>query len=459
MFRSLWLKFLILLLAVAAVALGAAFALRQLMISDFREYTEGQLEDRVYWVIADLESSYEKGLAWRRDVIDRDTVWALMMGFEIRLLDSRHNLVVDTDGALKSLSPLAEKRVLAISRQNVREKTGRYSSYPLFLNGREIGSLEVRFLRPEREGIFVRRSDRFLVFTVIGLGSAALLLSMIFSKRLTSPLKRLALAAEAIIEGNLRSRVVVSGRDEVAKLSATFNRVTKFLEAQEGLRKKLISNVAHEIRTPLTAMRGELAGMIDGLIPNDREQLQSLYEETWRLEGFLEGIEDLSRAEAGAMFLKKRPEKLKPLLENVRKTFAGVFLDKGVSLDILCADDIDVFADPERLNQIMVNLVSNALKATERGGTVTMRAAKRGPETCIEIEDTGSGIGKDALPFIFERFFRSSDGGIGIGLTIAKELVDAHDGRIEVKSDEGKGTLFSVLIPDKRADGKLMNST
>lgn len=459
MFKNIWLKFFIILLVVVVVALAAAFALRQLMIRDFREYAEGQREDRVYWIIADLESSYEKNLQWSREAIVRDAVWALMMDFEVRLFDSHHNLVMDTEKALKTLSPLTKKRVSAISQLNARKKTATFFSYPLFLNRQEVGSLEVSFLRPERETIFVKRSGLFLLFTVLVLGGVALLLSILFSRRLTTPLKRLVVAAEGIIEGNLQNKVVVSGSDEVARLAGTFNRVTKFLETQEGLRKRLIGNVTHEIRTPLTAMRGELAGMIDELIPNDKEQLKSLYEETWRLEGFLEGIEELSRAQAGAMFLQKRVGKLRPLLTNIQKTFKGVYLDKDVSFEIQCSDELDIYADPERLRQIIVNLVSNALKATEKWGKVTMRAAKSGKATCIEIEDTGCGIAKDALPFIFERFYRSSEGGIGIGLTIVKELVDAHEGRIEVNSEEGKGTSFSIFIPDREAVGSFINSS
>ncbi len=452
-FKSLWLKFFILLLIVVTIALMAAFTLRHLMIRDFRAYEAGRLEDRVYWVIADLEASYEKNSAWSRDASGKDAVWALMMGFEVRLFDNRRVLITDTEQSLKTLSPLIQKRVLAISRLHVRKKSAQFFTYPLFLSGHEIGSLEVRFLRPESEAIFVRRSDLFLLFTVIGLGGAAFVLSILFSRKLTNPLKRLAAAAEGIIEGDFsQSRVMVPGQDEVARLSATFNRVTKFLETQEALRKKLISNVSHEIRTPLTAMRGELAGMIDGLIPMDREQLQSLYEETWRLEGLLDGMEELSRAQAGAMFLHRRPGKLRPVLENIKKTFAGLSLDKGASLEVLCADGLDLYADPERFSQIVVNLVSNALKAVGKDGKVTIRAAKNGKMTCVEVEDNGCGIGKEALPFIFERFYRSSEGGIGIGLAIAKELVEAHEGRIEVESEEGKGTLFKIFIPDQSAD-------
>ena len=449
MFRGLWLKFFTLLLITVSISLAAAFTLRQLMIRDFRAYEEGQIEDRVYWVVASLESSYEKNSSWDRDASGRDAAQALMMGLDIRLFDARHVLVTDTELALKNLPPLIRKKVLAISSPDTNRKSGRFFPYPLFLNGKEIGSLEVRFPQPQRESIFIRRSGWFLLFAVIVLGGIAFALSILFSRRLTRPLKGLAAAAEGVIEGKFsRNGINVSGRDEVARLSAAFNRLIKFLETQETLRKKLTGNVSHEIRTPLTAIRGELAGMIDGLIPVDGQQLQSLYEETWRLEGLLDGIEELSRAQAGAVFLHRKLVKARPLLENIKKTFSGISLDKGVSLEVLCDDELDLYCNPERLSQIMINLVSNALKAVGKDGKVALRAGKNGKDTILEIEDNGSGIGADCLPFIFERFYRSSEGGIGIGLAIAKELVEAHEGRIEVNSEEGKGTLFRVVIPD-----------
>ena len=448
MFKSLWQKFFVLLLAVVLIALAAAFTLRQLMIRDFRDYENGQLEDRVYWVIADLESSYQKNSAWGRQAADRDAIWALMMGFKVRLFDSRHVLLADSDKSLTALAPLIQKRVVAISRLDMRAGPSGYYSYPLFLNGRQIGTLEAGFLGPERESVFVRRSDQFLLFTVIGLGGIAFILSILFSRRLTNPLKRLAASAEGITRGDF-SRQSVSGRDEVARLAAAFNRAAKFLEAQEQLRKKLLSNVTHEIRTPLAAMRGELAGMMDGLIPNDKEQLQSLYDETVRLEGFLEGMEDLSRAQAGAVFPQKKEARLSLLLENIKKTFAGIILDRQATLEISCPDDLNAYADPEKLSQIIINLVSNALKAVHKGGKVAVTAGKCGGGVCIEVLDNGCGIGKDALPFIFERFYKSSEGGIGIGLAIVKELVDAHEGRIEVRSEEGKGTAFKLFLPDR----------
>ncbi len=196
-------------------------------------------------------------------------------------------------------------------------------------------------------------------------------------------------------------------------------------------------------------MKAELAGMIDGLMANDKAQLRSLYEEAGRIEGIFEGLEELSRAQAGALFLRKREESLRPLLDHIGKTFERLLLDKGVSLVVQCSETLKVYADPERLGQIIINLVSNSLKAIDKGGTVWLRAEKRGKGTCIEVADTGCGIKQDDLPFIFERFYRSSEGGLGIGLAIVKELVDAHNGTIEVASERGKGTTFTVCIPDQ----------
>ncbi len=449
MLRSLWVKFFVLLIGLALIGLSSALVLRELMIRDFRYYAKGQLEDRVYWVIADLEGTYEKYREWKENVIAEDAVWALMLGFDVRIIDNRGAVVMNTERALDGLPPLTRERVAAIAGMRGAEKSARYLPYPLFLARKEIGTLEVRFLLPERENIFIERSNHFLLLSFIGLGGLVLILSTIFSRRLVNPIKRLVVAAEAIRGGNLDSRVNISGKDEIGRLAITFNGMVESLKTHESHRKKLISNVTHEIRTPLGAMKGELAGMIDGLIANDKAQLRSLYEEVGWIERIFEGLEELSRAQAGALFIRRREESLGPLIENIGKTFVRLFLDKGASLIIQCGKDLNIYADPDRLGQIIINLVSNSLRAIEKGGTVWLRAEKRGKDTCIEVADTGCGIKQDDLPFIFERFYHTPEGGLGIGLAIVKELVDAHNGTIEVSSECRKGTTFTICIPDQ----------
>jgi two-component system sensor histidine kinase BaeS len=447
MFKSLWVKFLLLLFAVSLIALSAALLLRELMVRDFRGYLEGEMEDRVYWVTASLESNYQNFSGWSWQSLVEDTVWALMLGFDIKLYDTKGALVVDTQSAIDSLSPLVKKRVLAISESRTGRESGQYVPYALFLGGNEIGLLRVNFLRPKKESIFIQRSNRLLLISLLALGGIAILFSIIFSKRLTNPIEGLTEAAVAIGDGDLKRRVVIAGHDEITKLSDAFNRMAQSLEIQESLRKKLTSNVAHELRTPISAIRGELEGMIDGFIPTDREHLQSLYAEIGRLRNILEGIEELSQAEASGLTLRKREIELGPFLNNIVDRFRNVFQDKGVSIDLACEGGLRVNADPDRLSQVVINLLSNALKATEKGGKVWVKAAKGEGGTVLEVRDNGTGIKSEDLPYIFERFYRGAGGGLGLGLTIVRELVEAHGGRVSAASEYGRGTTFTVLIP------------
>lgn len=447
MFKSLWSKFLLLLISVVAIGLSATFLLRELMVKDFREYLEGEREDKAYWVTAALESSYDTYTGWREESIIDNIVWAMMLGIEMRLYDAEGKPVMDTDKAIATLSPFVKKRVVAISERMAGEDRGPFMPYDLFLAGNQIGRIEVKFLSPQKEEVFVRRSNRFLLISLLALGGVAVFLSIIFSRKMTRPIKALISAAAAIEEGDFRSRVGVSGDDELGNLSDAFNRMAQRLEVQEALRKKLTSNIAHELRTPLSAVRGELEAMIDGLISADKEALHSLYAEIGRLKNILEGIEDLSQAEASSLTIRKVDLKLHTFLRDIAERFGKAFMDKGVTLELFCDDDAAASSDPDKLSQIIINLLSNALKATEKGGRVWIKAMKDKAEVRLEVGDTGCGIRESDLPFIFERFYRVSKGGLGLGLTIVKELAGAQGGKIEIKSIYGEGSVFTLTLP------------
>ncbi|MEW6117664.1 MAG: ATP-binding protein [Nitrospirota bacterium] len=451
MLKSLWVKFLVLLIAVSIIALSAALLLRELMIKDFREYLEGEQEDRVYWVIADLENTYAKYNGWNKEVITEDTIWALMLGLEVKIKDNSDIVIMDTEKALDNLPEFMQKRIPTIAQFRAGKTTGDFIPYPLFLKGEEIGSLEVKFLRPRREPVFITRSNRFLILSLLTLGGIALLLSIILSRRLTDPIKKLTLAAQAVGKGDLKSRVTVTSYDEIRTLSDTFNTMAQSLDMQESLRKKLLANVAHELRTPLGAMKSEIEGMIDGLSPMGKESLMSMNAELDRLKSILEGIEDLFEAEASRLSLKPRDIELKPFLQNIVERFTILFNEKGIRLDFQCSESMVIYADPDRLSQIVINLLSNALKATERGGQVLIKADKKDAEVFIKVTDTGVGIKEEDLPLIFERFYKKTAEGLGLGLSIVKELVEAHNGRIEVKSEFGKGSTFTVYFPAKQS--------
>jgi two-component system sensor histidine kinase BaeS len=454
MVKSLWIKFLILLFSVSMISLSASLFLREMIITDFEEYLEGKTEDKIYRIMAAMEGSYEKYQGWNQDALKENAVWALLLGYRIRVLDADDRELLNTKTAMEALSPMMKKRIMAVS--GISPDTSlygqdTYTSYPLFLGGEDIGQLEIEALPTSedqgKENIFLSRSNRFLVLSLFIVGGLSIILGLIFSKKLTDPIKSLTTAAREISEGNITRRVPVKGNDEMSRLALAFNTMSDNLEIQESLRRKLTANIAHELRTPLSAIQGELEGMIDGLITTDRERLLSLHEETNRLKTIIEGLEELSRAQASVLELRKQTVAMKPFLNNIRGRFEKMSADKGIALNVQCDDVITLHADPDKLSQIVINLLSNAMRATDRGGTVLMKAGSKGNEGFVEISDTGSGIKKEDLPFVFERFYKGSEGGLGLGLTIANELVEAHGGRIKVKSEPGEGSTFTVFLP------------
>jgi two-component system sensor histidine kinase BaeS len=455
MLKSLWVKFLILLLSVSIISLSAALILRELIIKDFEDYLDGKSEDRIYRIIAAVEGSYEQYSGWDENALKEIVIWALLIGYETKIFDVNDNELMNTNKAVKTLYPLMKKRIMAITGGSFMEKQidkEHFMSYPLFIGGKEIGTLKIIFFNPTeeqgKEKIFMKRSNRFLVTALFVLGGLSIILSFIFSKRLTNPIKKLTASVKDISEGKSNSRVSVSGNNEISTLSRTFNMMADNLEIQESLRKKLTSNIAHELRTPLTSIQGELEGMIDGLITINKERLLSLREETGRLKKIIEGIEELSKAEASVLELKRQRIDLIFFMSNIKDRFERLFNDKGVKLDLECDDALTIYADPDKLSQIVINLLSNAFRATDKGGNVRIKAGVKGGDGFIEVTDTGSGIKKEDMPFIFERFYKAYEGGMGLGLTISRELADAHGGRIEVQSDYGKGSVFTVYLPD-----------
>lgn len=458
MFKSLWIKYLILLFSVSMISLSASLFLRELIIRDFEEYLEGEAEDRIYRLMAAVEGSYEKKSGWNDDAIKENAIWALLLGYEIKIMDINNNELMNTRKAVESLPPLMKKRVVALSGFPTEEKIPdkeTFTSYPLFLGGKDIGSLDIKsVISKEGQGkeiIFMTRSNRFLILSLFILGGLSVVLSLIFSRKMTDPIKKLTTATQHIGEGNIKSRVSVTGNDEISNLARTFNAMADTLEIQESLRRKLTSNIAHELRTPLSAMQVEIEGMIDGLIPVDNERLLSLLEETNRLKYIIEGIEELSKAQASILELRRQSVAVKPFLSNIKERFERLFTDKGVTLELECDEMMTLYADPDKLSQIVINLLSNALRATEKGGYVRIKTGTNDKEGFIEIMDTGSGIKKEDIPFVFERFYKTSDGGLGLGLTIAKELAEAHGGRIKVQSEYGKGVTFTLYIPQTQS--------
>jgi len=442
-------KFMFVLIFVAALGVSSSLILRELIVRDFGQLTEGEMEDRVYWVSAALETAFEKSQGWNREALAGDAVWALLLGIETQVRDRKGTLVMDTTGALNQLSPGSYQRILASAGFDPNLGHGPYTSYPLFLKGEEIGHLEVRFFPRGKRALFVSRTNQLLLISALLLGGVAILSSIILARKLTRPITRLARAADSISQGNLHERLEITGGDELATLSHSFNRMAHTLEKQNALRKQINANFAHEMRTPLAIMQGQLEGILDGLIPNERRVLESLLEENLRLARIVTNVEELVQAQASALSLKRMRLPLQPLLEGIAQRFSEAGGKKNVSFSVECGAEVRVNADPERLTQILINLVTNAVKAIDTGGTIRLGGAAERGGCRIDVTDTGRGIAEADLPLIFERFYRKESDGLGLGLPIVRELVDAHGGTIEVASRPGDGSTFTVRLPDR----------
>jgi len=451
MFTSLRSQLLIMLVAVSLVALSAAFLIRTLIINDFGKYMDGESQDRIQCVIAGLEGHYIQRGGWDAGLMADGLIWAMMVGVESRVFDDAGRMVLDTKAAIASLPAAAARRVMEAGNYSLRNTDSEYVVYPLFYRGKESGRLEARLLYPVKEETFIRSSNRFLLYTTAALGLAVLVLSLLAARWMSKPIQELCEASAEIASGNLARRVKGSGPREMISLAGSFNHMADSLEAQEKLRRRLVSSAAHELRTPLAIISGELEGMIDGVLPMSREGLQSMHAEAVRLTAILNGLDDLTRAEAAALSLNCELLDLRSHLEAITARFERLFGEKGAIIQLECPAGLMLYADPDRLSQIMINLISNSCRAVTRGGCTVVRAAVCQDGVYISISDNGPGIAEAELPFVFERFFKGQGGGLGLGLAIVRELVAAHGGQVEAHSIAGQGAEFVVVLPAGKA--------
>ncbi|RFU40166.1 HAMP domain-containing protein [Actinomadura logoneensis] len=280
--------------------------------------------------------------------------------------------------------------------------------------------------------------------------------TLLLSRRVLAPIGALAMAARRLGAGDLSERVAVRGRDEIAELARSFNRMADSLQRSEEAQHRMVSDIAHELRTPLANIRGYLEALHDGVLAPDPDLISSLLEEAVLQQRLIDDLQDLALAESGALRMVRTPLDVRELLETCRVAHRAVAESHRVELAVE-ADAVPlVEADPDRLRQVIGNLVTNALAATPPGGTITLRAASRDDTVRIQVADTGRGLAPGELLHVFDRFWRADSargratGGRGLGLSIAQGIVQAHGGTLDAESDPGRGSTFTITLP--RAD-------
>ncbi len=380
-----------------------------------------------------------------------------MMGQRLILADANGVVVTDTQDELsgQQLPPTA----LA-------------NGTPIILNGKPVGTIIVTPSEPANAsslaGQFLSSVRQAIISSAAIAAIIALLLGTGLFLQITAPLRRLKMAAAAIARGDLSQRVEIRSKDEFGQLGEAFNAMAASLAAAEAQRRHLVADVAHELRTPLAAIQGTLEGMQDGVLPLDEEQVAALHAQSQLLNRLVGDLKLISLAEAGQLKLERRPTLPGELIRRVVEGAQPLAGQKNIRLEAQPGADLpEVFIDPDRIAQVLNNLIDNALRYTQEGGRVSVQAATAPGGTALEVtvSDTGPGISPEDLPYIFDRFYRAdksrarASGGSGLGLAIVKQLVEAHGGQVRAASpalrDEhgrGYGASFTFTIPAGRDD-------
>jgi signal transduction histidine kinase len=441
MWRSLRFRLLIATILVVIIAVGVtAFVASRRTTGEFQRYVQrrGPLDDRRLAFF--LARTYDKTKSW--DGIQSEIAQlAQMSGQRVVVADGDRKIVADSEDKL--IGKTVDTKWPPPSAALVSE-------------GALVGML---YLDPmsgaERaDTAFLTAVNRSVLVGALIAGLAAVAVTLALSSRILRPVERLTAAAQRMEKGDLGVRVPVTSDDEIGQLAHAFNSMAGSLAQQEQLRRNMVTDVAHELRTPLTNLRGYLEAARDGLLVPDSALVDNLYEETMLLSRLVADLQELAQAEAGQLTLLRQPASLAGMVEQAVAILRPQANAKGLALIVdLPADLPPVDVDPERVGQVLRNLLNNAAAHTSRGGEVTVAAQANIGEVSVSVHDTGTGIAPEHLPYVFDRFYRADQsrarqtGGAGLGLAITKQLMIAHGGSISVASAPGQGTTFTFALP------------
>ena len=340
----------------------------------------------------------------------------------------------------------------------------RAGALPVTVDGATVGYLALstpgRLILDQAQQAFLDQLSRNLLVAALVAGALAIVLGLFISKALTTPLSAMARAARAFDGHDWSHRVEPCGTQEVAEVALALNEMAASLQQAENLRRDMVADIAHELRSPVTVIQGNLHAMLDGVYPLEQAEIATIYDETRLLNRLIDDLRELALAEAGQLQLSLRAVDSAEWIQSTTAHFNAAADSQGIKLVLdLPAALPQIRADPDRLAQVLRNLISNALRYTPQEGQVKVTASVAQPDFLkVSVSDTGTGIAAEDLPQVFDRFYRGdksrsrSSGGTGLGLAIARTIVEAMGGRIGVESAAGQGSCFWFTVPLARAD-------
>jgi signal transduction histidine kinase len=450
--RSLWFKLTAALVLVTLIAVGlSVFIPSFVTYSSFRSFVRSdRAAERtgvaealaVYYASQGSWEEVAHRLVWPRGPMGHGMMPGMGRPWPFRLADE-NGVVIAGSPADEIGHRLSEDELAA--------------SIPVAVEGHNVG-----FLLPnpriddfsEQEQAFLDRVGRSIAMVGILACAIAILIGVFLTWQLTGPLRKLRAAAQGIAGGDLNQRVDIRSRDELGQLGQAFNHMAESLSQVEKLRQNMVTDIAHELRTPLSVMRGHLEAILDGVFEPSDENISSIHQETVLLSRLVDDLQELALAEAGELKIEREPTDLASLIERTLTGVAARARAESVTVVTDIPTDLPPLnVDSQRIGQVLYNLLDNALQYSPQQGTVSVKARQREKAIQVDVTDQGPGLAPEELSLVFERFYRGDKarsrktGGAGLGLAIVKQLVEAHGGRVWAESDKGKGATFSFTLP------------
>ena len=470
-FSRLWVRLLLAFAAILlfAVVVPSVYVRRQSQI-EFQQYATSNQAELRETIAGALALGYlREGGSWRSAQGDATTA-AGYLGLRIVITDASGTVVADTadERMGQQFAGEAGWQRTPIDDEALRTLGGRAGIFvgpgrsgPLVLRpgaNTAYGTLWIESrnaIVAARDREFLSRLRRVTIFSTGISLVAALIVSLILARLIGRPLEALTRAVRRMGAGDLEQRVPEDGSAETVELARSFNAMAAGLAASQRLRQQMVADVAHELRTPLANIRGYLEAIEDGVVEADEATLRTLREEAAHLNRLIDDLQELAQAEAGNLRLDRGPMAPDELIGRATGAVRARATDRGITLTTTAAPDLPaVEVDPQRITQVLHNLLTNALTHTPAGGEVAVEARRADDGLiAISVADTGSGIAPEDLPHIFERFYRADSsrsratGGSGLGLTITRRIVEAHGGTIDVASELGRGSTFTFTLP------------
>ena len=443
MVHSLRFKLVVSFAVVILVTIGTVFVfINHATQGEIRRFGEHTNQMRIERMGIELSRYYWLRGSWEgiQPLVEQ---WCNFLDQNITITDTDGIVVANSEG--KILGEFYDSDVLSI---------------PLF-SPRQGGSIGTLYLTPKSSSelgfaslqILIQVIGRFFLWGGLLAVGSALLVTFMLSRRILAPVKSLSHAAKRLGHGDFSQRVSVKDKGEMGEFAQTFNLMADDLERAEKLKRTMVADIAHELRTPLSNIRGYLEAISDRVIEADTNSLRTIEEEAVLLSSLVDDLQELSMVDADELKLICHSQDIAEIIRKAVTAKQPQIANKGLSLNVDLPDTLPaVNIDSQRISQVLRNLLDNAVAHTI-AGSITVTAGQYGDQVRVDVTDTGEGIPEEDLPNIFERFYRvdksrtRATGGSGIGLAIARRLVQAHGGNIEAHSDEGKGSCFSFTIP------------